>query len=364
MRRAIGLLLLACAVALQAAVPTHCVVCQREIKERVYMFSSPYLPEKQGVCSDCAQLETVCSVCTLPLRTRCMKLADGRLLCDADAKQCVLTDDELKDIFADVKRDIFKMLAGQGTLPDKNVSIRLAGRNDLESLSRMQRFPHDKNQTMGLTLTRSKNREFEHRIYVLNGLRKSRVAAVCAHEYAHTWLQQNIPDGRRLEVDTVEGFCELISYKLMSERNEAIEKKVILENSYTSGQVHNLVKAEDRYRLYEIVKWVKSGVDQKIDPENPGRVLVRQEDDAVPITWPPVKAKPTPVPNTLVLRGISGTPQRRFALVNDATLEKGEQAKVRLGNTNVVVRCIEITDSSVVLNVGDSSERQELFLKK
>jgi len=328
------------------------------------MFSSPYLPEKQGVCADCAQLETVCSVCALPIRTRFLKFPDGRLLCDADAKQCVLTDDELKDIFADVKRDIFKMLAGQGTLPDKNVSIRLAGRNDLENLSRMQRFPHDKNQTMGLTLTRSKNREFEHRIYVLTGLRKSRVAAVCAHEYAHTWLQQNIPDGRRLEVDTVEGFCELISYKLMSDRNEAIEKRVILDNSYTSGQVHSLVKAEDRYRLYEIVKWIKSGVDQKIDPENPGRVLVRQEDDAVPVTWPPVKAKPTQVPNTLLLRGISGTPQRRFALVNDTTLQKGEQAKVRLGNTNVVVRCIEITDSSVVVSVDGSSERQELFLKK
>jgi hypothetical protein len=105
-------------------------------------------------------------------------------------------------------------------------------------------------------------------------------------------------------------------------------------------------------------------VDQKIDPENPGRVLVRQEDDTVPVTWPPVKAKPTPVPSTLLLRGISGTPQRRFALINDATLEKGEQAKVRLGNTNVVVRCLEITDSSVVLSVDGSSERQELFLKK
>jgi hypothetical protein len=40
--------------------------------------------------------------------------------------------------------------------------------------------------------------------------------------------------------------------------------------------------------------------------------------------------KPTAVPDTLVLRGISGTPQRRFALVNDTTLEKGEQAKVRV----------------------------------
>jgi hypothetical protein len=365
MRQAIGLLLLSCVLTLHAAVSPQCVVCQRQIKERVYMFSSPYLPEKASVCSECAQIETTCSICSLPLRGRCTRLADGRLLCDRDAEQCVLTDDGLSEIFGDVKRDLFKMLAGHGALPDKNVSIRLAGRSDLDRLSRMQRFPHDKNATMGLTLTRHKEGQFEHRIYVLNGLRKSRVAAICAHEYAHTWLQQNLPEGRRLTVDTVEGFCELVSYKLMMDRKETVEQKVILDNSYTSGEVHNLVKAEDRYRFYEIVKWMKNGVDDKLDPENHGRVLVRNDRDreaSLPVTWQPVKA--TPVPDTLVLRGISGTPARRFALVNDATLEKGEQAKVRVGNTNMVVRCVEINDASVVLNVVGSTERTELFLKK
>ena len=65
-----------------------------------------------------------------------------------------------------------------------------------------------------------------------------------------------------------------------------------------------------------------------------------------------------------MLRSISGTAQRRFALVNDATLAKGDQAKVRVGNTNVVVQCLDITDTSVVLNVNKSGERTELFLKK
>jgi hypothetical protein len=363
MRRAIGLLLLGCALTLHAAVPTQCVVCQRQIKDRAYVFSNPYLPEKAPVCSECAQLETTCSVCSLPIRTRCIKLADGRLICDQDAGQCVLTDDALTETFLDVKRDLFKMLASQGTLPDKNVSIRLAGRSDLDGLSRLQRFPHDKNFTMGLTLTRHKQGQFEHRIYVLNGLRKSRVAAICAHEFAHTWLQQNIPEGRKLTIDTVEGFCELVAYKLMMDRKDAVEQKVILDNAYTSGQIHNLVKAEDRYRFYEIVKWIKNGVDDKLDPSNPGRVLVRNErEGSLPVTWQP--RKPTPVPDKLILRGISGSSQRRFALVNDTTLEKGEEAKVRVGNTNIVVRCVEINDASVVLNVSGSAERTELFLKK
>jgi len=348
---------------LHAAVAVYCAVCRQQIAERVYLFTSPYLAEKQSVCGACAELETTCSVCTLPIRGSHIKFADGRLLCERERNQCVLTDDALQEVFADVKRDIFKMLAGQGTLPDRNLTVQLAGRTDLDRLTRSQRFPHDKNMTMGLTQSRRQGGNFEHRILVLSGVRKSRAAAVCAHEYTHAWLAQNIPEGRMIESDTVEGFCELVAYKLMTDRNEAVEKKVILDNSYTSGQIHSLVKAEDRYRFYEIVKWIKTGVDEKIDGANTGRVLVRKRDDKpVSVAWQPVK--PTAVPDTLVLRSISGTPQRRFALVNDATLAKGDQAKVRVGSTNVVVQCLDITHTSVVLNVNKSTERTELFLQK
>jgi hypothetical protein len=364
MRRGIAIVvaLWLCASTVGAAVATHCAVCRQLITQRVYLFTSPYLAEKQSVCASCAELETACSICTLPIRGPHIKLSDGRLLCERERNDCVLTHEALEEVFADVKRDIFRMLAGHGTLPDKNVTIQLAGRPDLDRMTRTQRFPHDKNLTMGVTQTRRKGSEFEHRIFVLSGVRKSRAAAICAHEYTHAWLHQNLPDGRFLEVDTVEGFCELVAYKLMSDRNEALEKKVILENSYTSGEVNNLVKAEDRYRFYEIVKWIKTGVDQRIDKSNAARVLVRRHDDEpVQVGWQPVKA--TAVPDTLVLRGISGTPQRRFALVNDTTLAKGDQSKVRVGTTNVVVRCLDITDGSVILNVN-GSERTELFLKK
>lgn len=365
MRRGIGVfaICLLLSATLNAAVSTHCAVCRRQIAQRVYLFSSTYLPEKQSVCGDCAQLETACSVCTLPIRKPLVKLADGRLLCERERDQCVLTYEALEEVFADVKRDLFKMFAGQGTLPDKNLSVQLVGQPDLDRLTRIQRFPHDKNMTMGVTQSRRRGDGFEHRIMVLNGVRKSRVAAICAHEYVHAWLFQNVPDGRSLDRDTVEGFCELVAYKLMTERNDAVERKVILDNSYTSGQIHSLVKAEDRYRFYEIVKWIKHGVDEKIDPANTGRVLARKrDDDAAPVAWQPVK--PTAVPNTLVLRGISGTAQRRFALVNDTTLVKGDQGKVRVGASNVVVQCVDVTERSVVLEVNKSAERIELFLKK
>ena len=363
MKQAIGVItfLLILILWATAAVNNRCVVCQKNITQRVYLFTNPYAADKQPVCSACAQLDTTCSICMLPVRGGFTKLPDGRLLCANDTKEAVLTQDA-DEIYRDVKRDLFRMFAGH-VLPDKNVTVEIAGRNELERLVRTQRFPHDKNVTLGVTETRGKRDQLEHRIHILSGLRKSRVAAVCAHEYTHAWLQENVVAGRKLDTDTIEGFCELIAFKLVSERNDAVEKKIILNNSYTSGQIHSLVKAEDRYRFPEIVKWMKDGVDDKVDFGNTARVLVRNSDnDPIQVAWQPVK--PTAVPDTLVLRGISGTSQRRFALVNDTTLEKGEQAKVRVGSSNVVVRCVEISDSSVVLTVNGASQPTQLVLKR
>jgi hypothetical protein len=73
-------------------------------------------------------------------------------------------------------------------------------------------------------------------------------------------------------------------------------------------------------------------------------------------------AAPTPVPDALTLKGISGSGQHRFALINDATLEVLERSKVRVGRTNVTVQCLEIRNDSVVIQVTGSNKKEELFL--
>ena len=363
MKQAIGIIgfLLVLVLWATAAVPPQCAMCQAELGQKAYLFANPYLPEKpQPVCGDCAQ-RPPCSICTFPVHNPRVKFEDGRLLCAQDAKDAVLRPADLENVFREVKSDLFKMLAGN-VLPDKNISIELVTRAQLDYLVRAVKGTHDKNPAMGLTQTRHKDGQFEHRIHVLIGLRKSRAAAVCAHEYTHAWLHENLTGGRILNNDTVEGFCELVALKLMTDRGETVERKAILDNTYTAGQIHSFVKAEDRYRFYEVVKWIKEGVDAHVDGRQTDRVLVRNRPEALPAAWQSVKA--TTVPDTLILRGISGTPQRRFALVNDATLQKGEEAKVRVGTSNVVVRCVEISDASVTLSIQGNSEPTRLFLKQ
>jgi protein disulfide-isomerase len=63
----------------------------------------------------------------------------------------------------------------------------------------------------------------------------------------------------------------------------------------------------------------------------------------------------------LTLRRISGSKQRREVLINNQVLSAGEAAKVRLPTGDVIVRCLEIREKSVIVMVN-GKERRELLL--
>src|SRR5262249_42784286 len=160
----------------------------------------------------------------------------------------------------------------------------------------------------------------------------ARLAAVCAHEYTHTWLHENVPASRGLDRDTVEGFCELVAYKLMTQRHEEGERRGILANAYTRGQVKAFVQAEAEHHFHRVLSGVTTGADAVLSVTNAERVLAVQEEEPALLRWPPPAPAPTPVPDTLLLRGISTSRTRRFALINDCTLTLNEEGRVRVGN--------------------------------
>lgn len=70
----------------------------------------------------------------------------------------------------------------------------------------------------------------------------------------------------------------------------------------------------------------------------------------------------SPSPTSLTLKKITGTKQRRQAVINNQTLSRGESAVVRVANGQVRVRCVEIRDRSVVVVVEGEREQRELVL--
>lgn len=67
----------------------------------------------------------------------------------------------------------------------------------------------------------------------------------------------------------------------------------------------------------------------------------------------------------LVLKGISGTKAQPLALINSSTIAEGEVADIKWGLRQVVkVRCLEIRDSSVLVQLVGTSETRELKFRE
>src|SRR5688572_8022102 len=316
-----------------------CISCGKEIRGEILMGTSPYYKERQPVCTECSKLEKWCFTCRLPAKKH-LDLKDGRILCMRDAKTAVLSGEDAKVLFEEIKRDMRLMLRGSKNFPDRNITFGLVDRLELEGLGRLKRFPSTHNSVLGLTRSRSKGDSFEHNIDVIAGMPRNKFLGVCAHEYGHAWMQENLIGGRTLDSDTVEGFCELLAYKYICDKRDDVEKKLLLENDYTNGQIDVFVKAESDYNFYHVMKWVIGGQDSTLWSTNIARLLVLKHDEdatAAVFAWPPPKAARTVAPTNLTLKGISGTAKRRFALINGETLAVNESAKIPLGDTTVVV---------------------------
>jgi protein DA1 len=361
MRRLIPILFLFAGGGAYAQVGDVCVSCEEVIKTEILMFASPYHKERQPVCSACAALQKYCFTCRLPAK-KGLDLKDGRVICQRDAKAAILSGEEAKMMFEEVKRDMILMLRGSKIFPDRNVKFALTDRVELESLSRLKRFPSTHNALLGLTRSRAKGDDFEHEITVLAGMPRNKFLGVCAHEYGHAWMQENLDKGRTLDSDAIEGFCELLAYKYIDAKGDEVEKKLLLQNDYTNGQIDLFVRAEGEYNFYQIMKWISGGEDASLAGASLGRVLVLQDAPVPDFSWPPPSAVATAAPTNLVLKSISGTAKRRFAMINGATLTVNESAKILLASGKVSVRCLEIKDGSVIVQIDGKAQPKELFL--
>jgi hypothetical protein len=361
----LALLWLFVASTLVTAADDKCAACGNRLGAQVYLFTRRGRDQKVSVCSACAKLETACYICDLPVKDRGMRLSDGRMLCEEDMKVAVLTQEDAASIFDDVKREVQSILSQLGSLPHNNINLILETKAHLDKTGANVISTHDDSLLMGLTRTIGRGEgKFDHTIYILYGLTRERMIAVSAHEYGHTWLHENVQ--RKLNHDTVEGFCDWMAYKIIQPKSPS-ETKVLYQSNYSQGQSRAFIAAEKEHGFYHVMNWVKNGVDPEVDAEHPERILVLRDrsgrgDSLATPEFVSIPVAPRANPTNLVLKGLSGPASRRFALINDATLMANEQGKVRLFDSNVVLRCLEIRNDSVRIQVAGEIEPRTLTL--
>ena len=365
----LGLLLLAVGLSSRAD-DVHCDVCGKVVVGAMYTLDDLVEGKSKHICEECHNIKERCYFCQMPVRGNFKTLPDGRYICERDLRNTIQSEDEAKQIVKDAKDDLDRLFSRFISFPSSNVEVSIVDRFHLENL-----FTAPGNATrcvsvFGATTSNPLgDGKFLHSIDLLSYVTKARLRAVAAHEFGHTWVAENVTPVRQriLDKNTHEAFCELIAWKYMESLHDEGEAQSITSNKYTVGKIQVMVAADAKYGFNTITDWMKDGEDATLTLTNLERIRYlkdsvppRRDDSVDPLYLP--SASPSPVPTVLTLKGISGSGQHRFALINDVTLEPMERARVRVGQTNVIVRCLEIRVNSVVIEVAGAKEKKELFL--
>ena len=201
----------------------------------------------------------------------------------------------------------------------------------------------------------------------MTGLPLSELKETCAHEYSHAWVGENVNRAQRaLGRDAEEGFCEMVGYLLIDSQHDELEKKRILLNRYTRGQVDLFIAAEKQYGFNQVLDWMKYGTTAQLETGH----LEKIRDVIVP---PPVAAPAAPLPNSIVknprpsgpaiirLQGITWG-NKPTAIINGSSFGVNDVNKVRLGETNVTLQCLSIQPRSVLIQNVSTGQKQQLSL--
>ena len=351
----------------------YCEVCGDGLTDTVYMVMDQVAGVRKRVCHKCVELPERCYLCGMPAVKDVKELPDGRILCARDVKSVVLDEDEAQRIWTDVKDSVERQFSRFTTFPD-NVTVQPLDRVDLQQIFKFAGNDAVCPNVWGCTLpVTNDDGHVTYKISLLRGLPGSVLRATCAHELTHTWAVANVAPARkqRMDQDAVEGFCELVSYLYTEARNDTVQLGIIKSNAYTRGQFTLFLEAERRFGFNDVAEWMKFGVDARLTGADLERVrkVAMPAPSAAPTATKAEVAHPVPqpaappAPETLTLKGIMWSKTRPMALINNHTFQLNEESKVRLGSSNVTVRCVAIQPDSVVIHVAGSSEQQTLRLK-
>jgi len=340
-----------------------CAICGQEIHGTIYMMTDKVTGEKVEVCSDCIKLPR-CFICGLPVKDG-VELPDGRWLCARDAKTAVLDADNILRTFNGVQDDLDKLFARYTSFPT-NVYVSVIDQIDVDSVMGNNNAVEN-SDVLGYTEGGLVNDQKRYKIGLLTGQSQAQLEEVCAHELSHAWVGENVPPERhaQIERDTEEGFCEMMGYLLMDSKGEEGEKKRVLANAYTRGQVQLFIEAEQQYGFDEILDWMQHGVTGRLEEGHLDEVrdvkMPASNVTARPATFTTRTSLPPAAPASLQLQGImwGGAPS---AIINGQSFFAGDEFKVRVGQAKVDVRCVSIVKNAVQIQYVNTGKEMELRL--
>ncbi len=371
MRTFLGSLLLAL---LAAGLPWSaradtCAVCGQPITGSAYFMPDQVTGQQELVCSNCAFNRPRCYLCGLPIKQGDeVQLPDGRYLCARDAQTAVMDADSARQVCATVKDELDGQFSRFTSFPT-NVDVNGIDRIDVDSMFNHPGHDFESPDLLGCIQPVTVNGEKRYHLSLMIGLPLAELRETCAHEYSHAWVGENVSPERhaRIDRDAEEGFCEMMGYLLMDAQGEEAEKRRVLANHYTRGQVQVFIAAEQRYGLDEILDWMRYGVSSRLDREHLDEVReVQMPSRTIPaalaLSNPLANVPPHPAASQTVAINLQGIiwGNSPLAIINGKSFCVSEVDDVRLNGTNVSICCEAIGPRRVRIQNLVSGKIQDL----
>jgi hypothetical protein len=347
-----------------------CVVCGHPPRETIYTVQDKVTWQRVNICEACNKIFELCFLCGLPVLTNSPSatlLNDGRVLCPRDSKGAVLKAEEGERICRETRDRLDRLLSRFMTFPSTNVTVSVMDRVHIEELFHLAGNDYQCPNVWGLTRTITNQDQLSFKISIMTGLPQNWFRATVAHEYGHAWLASHLTPERRktLGDDAREGFCELMGVLLMDALGDSEHKAYLFRNAYTRGQIDLFAATEKQYGLNDILDWMQYGKDGLLKAENSGLIhnvdLPRRAAPQATVI-PSVAPAPAPISDTLALKAIFWDQKHPLALINGQTFGVNDAANVRVGTSNVSVRCLSISRNSVRIRLSATGEERELAL--
>src|SRR5204863_530583 len=163
-----------------------------------------------------------------------------------------------------------------------------------------------------------------------------------------------------IEPSTIEGLCELISFKVAEARKDAVAQKEILANPYTKGRINQLIQYAADEDLSAIFAWVKNGTTSILTEGLATATQASRKPAVVPLDVEIARAqvaRPQAKNETLSINGtIKGAKGTLLLLNGGLVLGKGESGAVKLNGQSFKVRCVDIQSETATFQYENSSD--------
>jgi hypothetical protein len=342
----------------------RCVVCDKN------PLTGRYWKHPHGdLCNDCYRIDIRCDVCQLPIKSDYIQTKDGRYICKYEKDDVVIDEPTAKLLYKSAVDSVLYVSGNRMRLHGPEPDVRLFD-IDYWNQTGGERKPNAMRRG-GFSQTRSVGNRFTHNVILLSGLPKDELVGVSAHEFTHLWINENRPESRKLEADTIEGICELMAYKVCERAGFTNQLDRIKKNPYTKGRILDALEADRQIGLGRILIWVKSGRGETLPYD--GKALASQPPPRSSRPPAPVVQKPSPTrPPTaaagatpqqkaapqkragtgLKLSSIARTARGYRAEINGVQFYQGDLRRVSINGRLANLQCIEVTSRGVMFSVN------------